>query len=166
MDLKKRWEETFDNSVSSSLDEIRITYTDPLGLEVEEIPYEFVGIESEWMGAYLRKKNLLKDGKIVFALNRDKIYDRMKSCLLHRSMRNTKMQAQILVYHEVGHGLLDYVRSLQPTEIQIPNVDDETIVTEFARHSSERYTLEFNSILEKLVFEIIRNSKNHITLKS
>lgn len=151
MDLKKRWEETFENSVKKSMDEIRCKYTNALGLEVEELPYEFTGDESEWMGAYLRRKNLLKDGKVVFALNREKIYEKMKKLLLHRNMKNTAMQARILVFHEVGHGLLDYLKS---AGIQLQG-DEEKIVTEFGRHSCQRNTMEFESVLEKAVLELI-----------
>lgn len=165
MDLKKRWDEAFENSVKSSLDEIKCKYLDALGLEVEEIPHVFTERDKDCFAIYLHEEECLKDGKIVFALNREKIYNEMKRLLLHRNRKNTAMQARILVFHEVGHGLVEYMRSLNLTETGRYtsevlattrfSSDEENIVRQFGRHSCERETLELESVLEKAVFEII-----------
>ena len=165
MDLKKRWEETFENSVNLSLDEIKCKYLDALGLEAEEIPHVFTERDKDCFAIYLHDENRLKDGKIVFAINREKIYNEMKRLLLHRNKKNTAMQARILVFHEVGHGLVEYIRSLNLTETGRYtsevlattrfSSDEENIVKQFGRHSCQRDTMEFESALEKAVFEII-----------
>lgn len=165
MDLKKRWDEAFENSVKSSLDEIKCKYLNALGLEVEEIPHVFTERDEDCFAIYLHEEDRLKDGKIVFALNREKIYNEMKRLLLHRSRKNTAMQARILVFHEVGHGLVEYMRGLNLTETGRYtsevlattrfSSDEENIVRQFGRHSCEGNTLEFESVLEKAVFEII-----------
>ena len=165
MDLKKRWDEAFENSVKSSLDEIKCKYLDALGLEAEEIPHVFTERDKDCFAIYLHEEDRLKDGKIVFALNREKIYNEMKRLLLHRNRKNTAMQARILVFHEVGHGLVEYMRNLNLTETGRYtsevlattrfSSDEENIVRQFGRHSCEGNTLEFESVLEKAVFEII-----------
>lgn len=165
MDLKKMWHETFEGSVKSSLYEIKCKYLDTLGLEVEEIPHVFTERDKDCFAIYLHEEDRLKDGKIVFALNRERIYSRMKRLLLHRNRKNTAMQARILVFHEVGHGLIEYMRSLDLTETGRYtsevlattrfSSDEENIVIQFGRHSCERDTLEFESVLEKAVIELI-----------
>ena len=69
------------------------------------------------------------------------------------------------MFHEVGHGLVEYMRNLNLTETGRYtsevlattrfSSDEENIVRQFGRHSCEGNTLEFESVLEKAVFEII-----------
>ncbi len=162
---RKRWESDFEKSLTHSISEISEKYLKPLGLEAVFIEHKFSGNESEFFGIYIRGLNLLKDGKIAFSINCEKLFSRMRQLGLHRNRRNTFLQVHILTYHEIGHGLIDFIRNMKFTEDEMKSLphtktllsekDDEKLAHDFGRSSEKQKTFEFNSLLEKSIDEIL-----------
>lgn len=76
--IKKIWDDFFEKSLTYSISEISEKYLKPLGLEAIYIEQQFTENESNFFGVYIRSLNLLKDGKIAFSINRDKLFSEMK----------------------------------------------------------------------------------------
>lgn len=110
--IKKIWEDFFEKSLTYSISEISEKYLKPLGLEAIYIEQQFTENESNFFGVYIRSLNLLKDGKIAFSINRDKLFSEMKR-LGYIKEKNTRMQVHILTYHEIGHGLIDFIKNMK-----------------------------------------------------
>lgn len=163
--IKKIWKDIFEKSLTQSISEISEKYLKPLGLEVIYIEHQFTGNESEFFGVYLRSLNLLKDGKITFSINREKLFSEMKR-LGQIKEKNTRMQVHILTYHEIGHGLIDFIKNMKFTEDEMKTLpytktllsekNYEKLAYDFGRSSEKQKTFEYNSLLEKSLYEIIK----------
>ena len=162
--IKKIWEDVFEKSLTHSISEISEKYLKPLGLEAIYIEQQFTENESNFFGVYIRSLNLLKDGKIAFSINRDKLFSEMKR-LGYIKEKNTRMQVHILTYHEIGHGLIDFIKNMKFTEDEMKTLpytktllsekDDEKLAYDFGRSAEKQKTFQYDSVLEKSLYEIL-----------
>jgi hypothetical protein len=162
--IKKIWEDIFEKSLTQSISEISEKYLKPLGLQAIYIEYQFTENESKFFGVYLRNINLLKEGKITFSINREKLFSEMKH-LGQIKKKNIRMQVHILTYHEIGHGLIDFINNMKFTEDEMKTLpytktllsekDNEKLAYDFGRSAEKQKTFEYNSVLEKSLYEIL-----------
>lgn len=161
--IKKIWEDFFEKSLTYSISEISEKYLKPLGLEAIYIEQQFTENESNFFGVYIRSLNLLKDGKIAFSINRDKLFSEMKR-LGYIKEKNTRMQVHILTYHEIGHGLIDFIKNMKFTEDEMKTLPyTKTLLSE---KDDEKTCIRFRTVSRKTKDIPIRLRLGKITIRN
>lgn len=168
MDPFSIWEHKFMGYVDSA-----IKYADsiigPLGLKVEiNADYNFRGNGQRWLAAYQRRSGQIKNNIILIALNLGLFYKIMKQKGIADDDFNIEAQAKITIGHEVGHGLVDWLRFKTegqkiPKNTPLGNVlswshsQEEEGVEEFGKSFFTNATGVYDSKLEQAVYSISSN---------
>ena len=109
------WKTTFDRYLGEMLDEIKEDYLDGFGLSVVmDDKYNFSG--KRWLAVYERRRGRIKDGVIAIGINYPKLYSGMCELGTDKDDFNIEAQARITIGHEIGHGLVDFLRSQDKTQ--------------------------------------------------
>lgn len=154
------WKKTFDKSVLETISLLKKEYLDTIGLQIsEDKTYKFIGPEKLWYASYLREQNLIHKNIIRFALNRKLIFKQLFILGKADNIQITKMQAIILTAHEIGHGIIDWLRL---KNIKLPfeplSKEEEFIADEFGKSFAPSYTKISHSFLKDIISEMKKDS--------
>ena len=123
------------------------TVTPNIKIQLNE-DYQFTGRKANWLGAYERRRiRLAETGIISIAVNDVKIFNELSKRDALNSF-NIEAQARITVGHEVGHGLVEWLRL--NTKNKITTSGEEELVEEFGRSRFSEATGVYNSELEDI----------------
>ncbi|MBP3630880.1 MAG: hypothetical protein J6J23_05265 [Clostridia bacterium] len=132
-----------------------------LTVEINE-EYEFFD-DDEWLACYERTSNYIEDDIIMIALNREKIYNAMLDLESSEDINEIEIQAIVTIMHEVGHGLVDWLRYQFDGEMTTSNLindiiycdedEEEEICEEYGERWIAQYSGVYDSVLEKALKE-------------
>lgn len=140
-----RWKKKFDSYLSEMLSELRSDYLDGLGLSVEINPnYAFVGGKGRWLAVYEKSSGRIADGVISIGINYPLFYSKMCKMRTDRDSFNIEAQARITVGHEIGHGLVDFIRNLNiPSSVSLSEYPNLSLVLKCSPRKEESLVEEF-----------------------
>lgn len=140
---------------------------------VLDLSYNFRG--KKWLAVYNRRSGQIFNGKIVIGVNLPLIYSEMRSRGIENDRFNIEAQAKISIMHEVGHGLIDWMRNVlrkgnseTVNKIIHSNYDkEESLCEEFGEYFFPEATHIFHSDLYDAFEEIAKEHTmvNEITNK-
>ena len=156
-----RWKKKFDSYLSEMLSELRSDYLDVLGLSVEiNSNYAFVRGKGRWLAVYEKSSGRIANGVISIGINYPLLYSKMCKMRTDRDSFNIEAQARITVGHEIGHGLVDFIRNMNiPSSVSLseyPNLSlilkcsprkEESLVEEFGEYQFPDATSCWGSVL-------------------
>ena len=155
-----KWKRLFDSYLKEMVDELQRGYLNRLGLTVKINPnYIFNGGKSRWLASYERKSRQILNGVISIGVNYPFLYSEMCKRNIDKDKFNIKAQARITIGHEIGHGLVDFIKNFkldQSSLSQMPNVTiirkcgmckEENLVEEFGEYQFPEATNCWSSIL-------------------
>ncbi|MBQ5456925.1 MAG: hypothetical protein IIT63_14075 [Prevotella sp.] len=158
------WKATFDDYLEKMEEEMKV-FLEPLGLQlVLDDKYNFSG--KPWLAVYEKSRNLIKDNVILLGINFPRIYSKMCELGIDEDNFNIEAQARITVGHEIGHGLVDFIkfsvrlddarkyRNLHKVLI-CSKIREERIVEEFGESLFPEATSVYDSTLRKALDELI-----------
>lgn len=106
------WESIFNEYQEEMFQRLQDEYLNKLGLSlVINKDYAFSGNKKHWLGAYEYEARKIENRVISVAINKLRIYERMKEKHIEDDEYNIEAQAGITLAHEVGHGLIDYIET-------------------------------------------------------
>lgn len=159
-DKFNKWKTIFDSYLSEMVNEIKTDYLKQLGLTIKiNQNYVFSGGKSRWLASYERQSQQILNGIISIGINYSKLYFEMCKRHIDRDRFNIEAQARITIGHEIGHGLVDYIKGLDldiSLLSEIPNVSivkkcgerkEETLVEEFGEYQFPDATGCWNSVI-------------------
>ena len=158
------WKAVFDSYLDKMEEEMK-EFLEPLGLQlVLDDKYNFSG--KPWLAVYEKSRNLIKDNIILLGINFPRIYSKMCELDIDEDNFNIEAQARITVGHEIGHGLVDFMKSTVRLDEarQFPNlhkvlicskIREERIVEEFGESLFPEATSVYDSILRDALDELI-----------
>ena len=117
----EKWKSVFNVYLSEMIDELQTDYLNQLGLSIKIKPnYIFNGRKSRWLAVYERSSQQILNGIISIAINYPHLYSEMCKRRIDKDKFNIEAQAKITVGHEIGHGLVDYIKrmNLKPSELK------------------------------------------------
>ena len=156
----ERWKKVFDGYLSEMVTELQTDYLNNLHLTTTvNSNYIFNGSKSRWLAAYERRSRQIENGIVFISINYPLLYSKM--CQMHtdKDRFNIEAQARITIGHEIGHGLVDYIKLLgiEPSMLsEMPNVKiirycgerkEERLVEEFGEYQFPEATGCWNSVL-------------------
>ena len=163
----EKWKSAFNVYLSEMIDELQADYLNQLGLSIRINPnYIFNGWKSRWLAVYERRSQQILNGIISIAINYPCLYSEMCKRHIDKDKFNIEAQAKITVGHEIGHGLVDYIKrmNLKPSELkELPNLttiikcdakEEETLVEEFGQYQFPEATSMWNSVLDNALEEL------------
>ena len=163
----EKWKSVFNVYLSEMIDELQTNYLNQLGLTIMINPnYVFNGWKSRWLAVYERSSQQILNGIISIAINYPHLYSEMCKRRIDKDKFNIEAQAKITVGHEIGHGLVDYIkrRTLEPSELkELPNLaiirkcgerKEETLVEEFGQYQFPEATSMYDSVLADALEEL------------
>lgn len=156
MKSTEEWIDIFENSVSDTISLLQKEYLDFFSLKAVLVKdHNFTGPEKKWYGSYLRERNLLQQNIICFALNIPLIFKQMVIMGKVSDIPNIQMQAKVLTAHEIGHGLVDFLR-LQNHPLPFPPLSkqEESTVQEFGLSFAPEYTHITKSFLKDTIYKM------------
>lgn len=155
-----KWKRLFDSYLKEMVDELQREYLNRLGLTVKINPnYIFNGGKSRWLASYERKSRQILNGVISIGVNYPFLYSEMCKRNIDKDKFNIKAQARITIGHEIGHGLVDFIKNFKLDQSflsQMPNVTiirkcgmrkEENLVEEFGEYQFPEATNCWSSIL-------------------
>lgn len=162
------WKDEFDSYLDVMVSQLQSDYLDALGLSISINPeYKFVRGRSMWLASYERRSGKIYHNVISIGINYPLLYSEMCKRGIEKDWFNICAQARITVGHEIGHGLVDYLRILKNSDdfdiSSLPNVcevvschgdDEEDVVEEFGRFQFERATGVIYSLLDSACREL------------
>lgn len=99
-----------------------------------------------WVAAYVRSAQKIYEGKILIALNSNAIYEVLKKAQLDGNREEVRVQALVSIMHEVGHGIIDWLRHcLDKTAYNRQILDIIDCSSNYEEHIVEEYALSFIS---------------------
>ena len=176
-----KWKDTFNLYLTEMVNELQTDYLNQLGLTIRINPkYIFNGGKSRWLASYERRSQQILQGIISIGINYPLLYSEMRKRGVDKDKFNIEAQARITIGHEIGHGLVDYIRNLkleQSLLSKLPNViivrkcrgqKEETLVEEFGEYQFPEATSCWDSILSDALEELnnINNNDNSNMKKS
>ena len=163
----EKWKSVFNVYLSEMIDELQTNYLNQLGLTIMINPnYIFNGWKSRWLAVYERSSQQILNGIISIAINYPHLYSEMCKRRIDKDKFNIEAQAKITVGHEIGHGLVDYIKrmNLKPSELkELPNLaiirkcsekKEETLVEEFGQYQFPEATSMWDSVLADALEEL------------
>ena len=122
----EKWKSVFNVYLSEMIDELQTNYLNQLGLTIMINPnYIFNGWKSRWLAVYERSSQQILNGIISIAINYPHLYSEMRKRHIDKDKFNIEAQAKITIGHEIGHGLVDYIKriNLKLSELkELPNL--------------------------------------------
>ena len=156
----ERWKKVFDGYLSEMVNELQADYLSNLHLTININPnYAFNGGRSRWLAAYEGRSRQIENGIVSIAINYPLLYSKMRQMHTDKDRLNIEAQARITVGHEIGHGLVDYIKllSIEPSMLsEMPNVKtimycggrkEEKLVEEFGEYQFTEVTGCWGSVL-------------------
>lgn len=156
----EKWKGVFDSYLNEEIEELQEDYLDALGLRISiDQSYAFSGRKSHWLAVYERSSGQILDGVIAIGVNYPNMYAEMQKRGIDEDDFNIEAQARITVGHEIGHGIVDYIKQQTFTkEIlkECPNLKfvsrcgaktEESVVEEFGEYQFPEATGCYESTL-------------------
>ena len=151
--------------MNEMIQELQMDYLDSLGLKIEVNPdYVFSGSKSRWLAVYEKSSRKIENGIVSIGINYPHMYKEMCKRGTDKDRFNIEAQARITIGHEIGHGLIDYIRGLDKemvkNSINVKSVvkcgskKEEEIVEEFGEWLFPEATDVYDSILVDTLEEI------------
>lgn len=163
----EKWKSVFNVYLSEMIDELQTDYLNQFGLSIRINPnYIFNGWKNRWLAVYERSSQQILNGIISIAINYPCLYSEMCKRRIDKDKFNIEAQAKITVGHEIGHGLVDYIKrmNLKPSELkELPNLaiivkcgarKEETLVEEFGQYQFPEATSMWDSVLADALEEL------------
>ena len=152
------------------VNELQTNYLNQLGLQIRINPdYNFNGGKARWLAVYQKSLGKIKQGIIPIAINYPFFYSKMCKMKTDRDKFNIKAQARITIGHEIGHGLVDYIKGLNiPVLSGFPNLKmiqrcgsqkEERLVEEFGEYQFVEATGTWDSSLVDGLEELVEYNK-------
>ena len=107
----EEWKGVFDGYLSDMIDELHSEYLNRLGLSISINPNYNFG-RRRWLACYEASLQQITNGVISIAINYPLFYSEMRKRGIDDDDYNIEAQARITVGHEIGHGLVDYIKHL------------------------------------------------------
>ena len=164
----QRWKTVFGSYLKQEINELQENYLNNLNLKIRvSSNYEFSGRKARWLAAYEKSAQGIKHGIVSIAINYKHLYEEMKKRDIEQDDFNIEAQARITIGHEIGHGLVDYIKNLKVTDNtlnKLPNTriikqitttrQEETIAEEFGEQQFPMATRQYDSILDNALEEL------------
>ena len=127
------------------LSELRSDYLDSIGLSVEINPnYAFSGGKGRWLAVYEKSSGRIANGVISIGINYPLLYSKMRRMRTDRDSFNIEAQARITVGHEIGHGLVDFIRNLNiPSSVSLSEYPSLSLILKCSPRKEESLVEEF-----------------------
>ena len=160
------WKKIFNEFLKDELYRLR-EIVSPLNLSIKIVAdYQF---RSRWYAAYLNSRGAIQNGVIEVAINYPLLFKAMKRRGIAQDEFNIEAQARITLGHEVAHGIIGYLRILNPTNLskslrilrRCGKKIEEEYAEEFGESRFPEATGIFSSVIERGIDEI---SEKHIPL--
>lgn len=163
------WKNTFNAYLKEEIQELQANYLDKLRLKIKiNDNYNFnTRGKRKWLAAYERQSRQILDNVIAIAINYPLMYEEMKKRHIEEDEFNIEAQARITIGHEIGHGLVDYIKKLKVNDNtlnKLPNTriikqitttrQEETIAEEFGEQQFPMATRQYDSILDNALEEL------------
>ena len=103
------WKGVFDGYLSDMIDELQSEYLNRLGLSIS-INQNYNFGRRRWFACYEASLQQITNGVISIAINYPHLYSEMRKRGIDDDDYNIEAQARITVGHEIGHGLVDYIK--------------------------------------------------------
>lgn len=160
---QEEWNKRFFSFVEQAISEIQGSYLSKLGLTVELVhDYDFE--DNSWLASYISSLGQIGNRIIPIALNPKRLYQLMRKKGIANDMIELEAQAYVSVGHEIGHGIVDYLREWYDGENEdvyalIKNlndgvIDEEVLVEEFGEHLIPGITGQRSSDLANILDRI------------
>ena len=162
----EEWKGVFDGYLSDMIDELQSEYLNCLGLSISINPNYNFG-RRRWFACYEASLQQITNGVISIAINYPHLYSEMRKRGIDDDDYNIEAQARITVGHEIGHGLVDYIKHLDldgSVLKDLPNLriikrcgsrKEETLVEEFGSYQFSDATYVYDSVLADAFEELI-----------
>lgn len=161
------WKSAFDGYMLEMIEELQSAYLDELGLSISvNSDYVFNGGKNRWLAAYERRSRKIRSGIVSIAINYPLFYGEMAKRNIDEDDFNIEAQARITIGHEIGHGLVDYIKNLKldaDALSKMPNVKcvvdcngrkEEDLVEEFGEYQFSDATDVYDSVLNDAMEEL------------
>lgn len=162
----EEWKGVFDGYLSDMIDELQSEYLNRLGLSISINPNYNFG-RRRWLACYEASLQQITNGVISIAINYPLFYSEMRKRGIDDDDYNIEAQARITVGHEIGHGLVDYIKHLYLDDSVLkglPNLriikkcgsrKEEELVEEFGNYQFSDATYVYDSVLADAFEELI-----------
>ena len=133
-------------------------FVSPLGLVINVLnDYDFS--HKKWLAIYAKSMGGIKENRIDIAINFEAIYRGLKKLGAETKKSEIDAQVGISVAHEVGHGIIDYLRShkdkynsdIAKSLIKLSKKDEEIEAERFGEYQfrimTEVYESKINDFL-------------------
>lgn len=163
------WKNTLNAYLKEEIQELQENYLDKLGLKIKiNDNYNFnTRGKRKWLAAYERQSRQILDNVIAIAINYPLMYEEMKKRHIEEDEFNIEAQARITIGHEIGHGLVDYIKNLKVNDKTLNKLlntkiikqitttrQEETIAEEFGEQQFPMATRQYDSILDNALEEL------------
>ena len=163
------WKNNFNAYLKEEIQELQENYLDKLGLKIKiNDNYNFnTRGKRKWLAAYERQSRQILDNVIAIAINYPLMYEEMKKRHIEEDEFNIEAQARITIGHEIGHGLVDYIKNLKVNDKTLNKLlntkiikqitttrQEETIAEEFGEQQFPMATRQYDSILDNALEEL------------
>lgn len=163
----QRWKTVFGSYLKQEISELQENYLNNLNLKIRvSSNYEFSGRKARWLAAYEKSAQGIKHGIVSIAINYKHLYEEMKKRDIAQDDFNIEAQARITIGHEIGHGLVDYIKTTYrntdnnkttPNLMKIFNCSprqEEEMVEEFGEAQFPQATSVYGSVIEEALEEL------------
>ena len=158
------WKKIFNEFLKDELYRLR-EIVSPLNLSIKIVAgYQF---RSRWYAAYLHSRGEIRNGVIEVAINYPFLFKAMKRQGIAQDEFNIEAQARISLGHEVAHGVIDYLRTLEPRSLskslrmirRCGRKQEEEYAEEFGESRFPEATGIFSSVVESAIDEMSEMSE-------
>ena len=162
-----KWKKQFNAYLQNMIDELQSDYLNELNLRIKiNYDYVFNGGKSIWLASYERRSRQIEQGVISIGINYPLFYKEMCKRNIDTNKFNIEAQARITIGHEVGHGLVDYIKQLNISSdilSKSPNLSiikhcsikkEEILVEEFGEWCFPYATDTWSSVLADALEEL------------
>lgn len=140
----ERWKKVFDRYLSEMVAELQTDYLNNLHLTINiNSNYIFNGSKNRWLAAYERRSRQIENGIVSIAINYPRLYSKMRQMHTDKDRFNIEAQARITIGHEIGHGLVDYIRLLDIKPSMLSEMPNVKIIMYCGERKEERLVEEF-----------------------
>lgn len=165
------WKLKFDKALKWAIEDVD-DYLGELGFGLQlqiKTDYSFSGGKSKWLAAYCKREHdVSEDGVIMIALNYHQIWSKMCELGIDDDSFNIEAQANITLWHEIGHALIDFFRNfkidghnshriieLKGKLNNLTKNKEEQLVEEFGESWFPEGTGIWHSELKDLIFDFV-----------
>ena len=142
------WKNTFDGYLKQMTDELQTEYLNKLNLKININPnYMFNGGKNKWLAAYERRTRQIKNNIISVAINYPLLYKKMCQLNVDKDEFNIEAQARITIGHEIGHGIVDYIKNLKLEQSLLPKMPNVLEIKKTNPQKEEYIVEEFGEYL-------------------